>query len=359
MSFARQAVTMRRGPSFACWCSLAFSMVLSFASHNLMAFQGQPMSQPTNEEEPVGFFNLPMPTAGGQQFWTDFVHRGGWRIQQNSETGHFRLLDGSNIRHAWGNLAHCKQVLRQLETAGKVVPEKGRVVILLHGLIRTSNSMQPMAKFLQQHEFATINLQYASSRKQVEDHAAALHSVIEHLDPQVTDIYFVAHSLGNIVTRRYLGDHHDAQTGRQGDPRIRRMVMLGPPNQGSRVARLLNNSVLFHTIAGKSGAQLSHSWEKLESTLATPSFEFGIIAGGQATDQEWSNFVLKGKDDYTVSVEETKLAGAADFLVRPLWHSNMMKQQSVFDATLNFFDEGYFVSESEKQPLNAESNSGR
>ena len=209
-----------------------------------------------------------------------------------------------------------------------------------------------LSDYLHKHgDFTPINFQYASTRQNIGEHAAALKSVVEGLGPHVTEINFVGHSLGNIVVRRYLGDNTDPQTGRQGDPRIKRMVMLGPPNQGSRMARILKTSFLFQTIAGVSGSELSQSWDKLEPTLATPAFEFGIIAGGQESREDFSNFVLKGKDDFTVSVEEAKLAGANDFLVRPLFHSTMMQEPEVLRASLNFLQNGWFVSRQTRSPL--------
>ena len=304
---------------------------------------------PVNEK-PEGFPNLSVRTGGGMQFWTDLRNVSGWRIQQNSETGHCRLIDPSLVRRAWGNFAHCEQSLQQRVQTGKVVRPAGQVVILLHGLVRTRNSMQVMEKHLQGQGFTTVNFGYASSRKQVKEHAVALKSVIDGLGNQVTDIYFVAHSLGNIVIRKYLYDTANPQTNRNGDPRIRRIVMLGAPNQGSKVARTFKNSYLFQTIAGKCGDQLGRDWEQLAKQLTTPTAEFGIIAGGQQ-NENYSNFLLEGKDDYTVSVEETKLAGASDFLVHPLLHGTMMNQPIVLEATTRFFREGCFVSPDKRTPL--------
>lgn len=309
-------------------------------------------SQDQDDDKPVGYFNLKTKTFGGQQFWTDVRYVGGWRIQNNSETKHFRLIDSKNVRHAWGNRLHCDQVLDQAIVDGKVKYCRGPMVIVLHGLIRTSKSMRQLADYLQENGgFETLNFEYASTRKKVGEHALALKSVIDGLGPEVTEIYLVGHSLGNLVVRRYLADNTDEQTGCQGDPRIKRAVMIGPPNQGSRMARLLKSSRLFQTFAGASGSQLSSTWEELAPTLATPKFEFGIIAGGQDSSGDLSNFVLNGKDDFTVSVEETKLEGARDFLVRPLFHSTMMNQPDVIQATFKFLKNGFFVSESDRVPL--------
>ncbi|MDA7929143.1 alpha/beta hydrolase [Mariniblastus sp.] len=294
--------------------------------------------------------NWQLKTLGGMQFWTDVKHSNGWRIQQNSETGHFRLIDPNAVRFAFGSRQQCDAAFSEIALEEKIRPLKGRIVILLHGLMRTNASMAPLGEHLRKNGgFEIVNFQYASTRKRVEDHAKALSQVIDNLGSEVTEINFVGHSLGNIVVRRYLGDQ--ATTDQPVDQRIKRMVMLGPPNQGSRMARLLKSSLSFKVIAGASGAELSNSWRQLEPTLATPEFEFAIIAGGQTDKSKLNNVLLTGKDDFTVSVEETKLIGANDFQVRPLIHTTMMKDKRVFQDTLRFFENGYFRSESTRNPL--------
>lgn len=305
----------------------------------------------SNAEQAQGYPNLKFKTLGGAQFWTDVRYAGNWRIQQNSETHHHRLLNQNSVRMAWGNRLHCDRKLDQAIAKRQTQICSGKLVIVLHGLIRTNGSMAKMAKFLSDQGYSTINFQYASTRRSVGEHAAALRSVIDNLGPEVTEIYFVGHSLGNIVVRRYLGDTQNQATGAQGDPRIKRIVMIGPPNQGSAMAQMLKKSFLFDKIAGVSGAELSRGWEALAPTLATPKVEFGIIAGGQATEKNLSNFMLQGPDDFTVSLEEAKLVGAHDLLVRPLLHSTMMQKPLTLEATHRFFQNGYFVSPQERNPI--------
>ena len=295
-------------------------------------------------------YRLPGLTGGGNQFWTDWRNVSDWRIQQNSETDHCRLLDPSDVRRAWGDYAHCQQVLDKKLAAGEITQPTGQVVILLHGLARTSKSMTTMQQFLNEQGYTTINFGYASSRKGIADHAQALRFLINGLSTEVTDIHFVAHSLGNLVIRRYLHDTLDQDTRLQGDSRIRRIVMLGAPNQGSHAARTLGSNQLFRAITGKCGDQLARDWDSIASTLATPIMEFGVIAGGQSNESLGNPFI-PGKDDYTVSVEETKLAGASDFLVRPLLHGTMMNHPDVLSATHRFFQSGYFVSEETRTPI--------
>lgn len=350
--------------STAAWAVLAQLVLLAVGHAHAMPIQQsleraservEEMNQSPEDQGPqraIGYPNLKARTFGGSQFWTDLRNVSDWRIQVNSETGHHRLIDPKNVRNGWGNLLHCHQLLDQKIVEGTVPLRQGKVVILLHGLMRTRTSMQPLANDLRDRfGYAVVNFQYASTRKKVGDHAAALKALIAGLGPNVNEIYLVGHSLGNLVVRRYLGDNQDPATGQQGDSRIKRMVMIGPPNQGSKMARVLKASFLFQTIAGASGSELSRSWEKLEPTLATPKFEFGIIAGGQESEQNLSNYILKGKDDFTVSVEEAKLVGARDFLVRPLFHSTMMRQPEVFKAVAEFFEHGHFVSDQARHPI--------
>ena len=305
--------------------------------------------QDSKNTVPVDSLGLKWKTLGGKQFWTDVHHCGGWRIQKNAMANYCRLLDKSNVQHVCGTLDACHNELDQLIAKGDVQQVSGRVVIVLHGLIRTSNSMRLLGQHLAKNsELTAVNFEYASTRRPTAEHAKALAQVVDSLGDQVTEINFVGHSLGNIVVRHYIADQLAA--GKL-DARFKRMVMIGPPNQGSKMARVLRKSFLFKVIGGSSGAELGYRWDELEPRLATPPFEFGIIAGGQSENQKLSNFVLSGKDDFTVSVEETKLSGAADFMVRPLVHSNMMRKKVTLDATLSFFEHGYFVSADSRNPI--------
>lgn len=312
--------------------------------------QGQPDNQ-VADEKPVGYWNLTTKTMGGRQFWTDVRHLDGWRIQFNHMTGHCRVLDPDDYRQAWGNLAHCDLKLNLIATDKQLRPYSGKVVILLHGLVRSHASMIPLRDHLRENGYQVVNFQYASSRATIGDHATALARIIDQLGDEVTEINFVGHSLGNLVVRHYLHNTRNELTGAEGDSRINRMVMLGPPNQGSRMARVMKYSAVFNLVTGSSGTQLSTAWERLEPQLSRPRFQFGILAGGQAADSDLSNPLLSGKDDFTVSVEETKLAGAHDFVVRPWNHTGMMKDPEAIELTLRFLQNGFFHDEARRQPI--------
>lgn len=315
---------------------------------------GRHDSETESPTESRSNYNWKVATLGGTQYWTDVHVYGDWRIQHNSYWGHHRLIDDKNVRQAWGTKKACQTELDARIKNGKVKAYSGKVVIVLHGLCRSWKSMNPMAEHLKSSGYQVINFRYASSREEVAVHASRLRSVINGLPSGVTEINFVAHSLGNIVIRHYVADCNQSKS-MDVDPRINRMVMLGPPNQGSRMARLLKNSVAFKLVTGASGAQLSTGFKELEKDLATPAFQFGIVAGNRGDeDSPWGNILLPGPDDFTVSTQETMLAGATDFLVRPLLHTTMMNQEEVLESTTRFLESGHFVSADKVNPIEAQ-----
>ena len=297
--------------------------------------------------EPMTHWNLPTWTMGGKQFWTDYRHFHGYRIQKNAVTGHHRLLSPSNTRLAWGNLQGCQQRLGEIAEDKDLQPVRGHVVIVLHGLTRARSSMQSLSKYLAEHTDAhVINVSYASGRDGIEGHTAALASVIEHL-PEAQSIDFVGHSMGNIIVRYYLGT-------RGHDPRFRRMVMLAPPNHGSQLATWLKKNLLFKTVTGSAGQQMGATWEEIHDSLATPEFEFAIIAGAPGQRGGLSNPLIKGDNDLIVSVNETRLAGASDFWQGELWHGTMMYNRDVQQAVTRFLNDGYLIDADKKQPVTSD-----
>lgn len=335
---------------------LAASIAVAFLT---LGGQGA-FSAETSEDEPLEtqsspqpLAGVPVPTMGGMQFWADelFFHR--WRIQRNVNDGDCRLLDGNYLRHASGTYPQCLAKLNEIRDQRDLPAMLGRAVVVLHGLGRTRNSMFLLARHLERSgDYTVFNVGYPSTRQSVSQHAAALAKIIANLHG-IEEIHFVGHSLGNIVMRHYLAGQPDEPGGGGPDPRIKRFVMLGPPNHGSIAASDLAENPVFAAVTGKTGQQLGREWAWLETDLATPRCQFGIIAGGRGNEQGF-NPLLPGDDDAVVTVESARLAGAADFLVVPVLHTLLITNRSVLKYTLNFLDHGYFISPEERQPLGKE-----
>ncbi len=298
-----------------------------------------------DKEPPKGNLNIKFPTVGGTQVWSDQRVQGDWRIQKNVVTGHYRFLDNNNVRHTWGSLEPCEVAFTKAVKAGKIPRLKREAVVIMHGLVRTRNSMAGLSRRVGEAnpDWSVMSVSYPSAQQTVEQHAIALRRIITRFEG-VERVHFVGHSLGNLVIRRYL---FDLQKKPARLPKTGRIVMLAPPNQGSRLAELFENDAIFRSIWGTSGAEIAE-WKRLSKTLAVPQTQFAIIAGGR---QSKGSPLITGKDDWVVSVEETKLAGAHDFVVLPVLHSTMMDNSKVQQATMRFLRTGKLRENAPRQPI--------
>ncbi|MEJ7593163.1 MAG: alpha/beta fold hydrolase, partial [Planctomycetaceae bacterium] len=289
------------------------------------------------------------PTLGGMQFWGDICYFQGFRIQQHVFTGHFRLLDKSNRRFQSGTIEDCRKTLDRIRAANNFKPDTGHAVIYLHGIGRTSRSMRPILNAMPTDGFVHVPFEYPSTRVPIEHAAGYLHSLIESLT-DVSRISFVVHSMGGLIVRRYLKDHSD--------PRIHRMVMLGTPNSGAELADMLRRNVIFRTVYGPASQELVTDPKGTIGTLPTPTFEFGVIAGGKGDDRGF-NPLLPGDDDGTVTLSSARLAGASDFLRIPKIHSLLMSDDTAIAATICFLEHGRFSMEHDPAPILRETTACR
>jgi pimeloyl-ACP methyl ester carboxylesterase len=289
----------------------------------------------TDENSSVPRFNIPTKTAGGTQVWTDHCYRAGYRIQEHSLTGHFRMLDPGNIRRAWGTYGQCVAALDKTIPAKSNTQNPSHVAVLLHGLMRTSHSMKPLELALRKEKLDdVIRFQYASTRKSIDDHAKALRQVLED-QPSNTQFSFAGHSMGNIVVRRLIGELQADGDPANILPRCQSMVMLGPPNQGASISRRLAPTGLYGIVTGKGGMELGPEWNEFVKKLATPPFPFAIVAGDVSANIV-SNPLVDGDGDFVVSLDEAKLEGCKEFHTLPVLHSFLMNDPRAVDFAVNF-----------------------
>ncbi|WLQ12409.1 alpha/beta fold hydrolase [Hahella aquimaris] len=208
-------------------------------------------------------------------------------------------------------------------------------VALLHGLARTSRSLNTMQRYLDAQGFDTFNLNYPSTRHSLES-LATQHiypALLNHFGAHSSPIHFVTHSMGGILVRVLNALKPDIPIGR--------VVMLSPPNQGSEVVDKLGKLALFQLINGPAGGQLDTANNGLLQKLGSPDFECGVITGDRSVNPLLS-LMIKGPNDGKVSVERAKLTGMRDFLVLPASHPFIMRNQTALEHTLHFLREGRF-----------------
>jgi len=207
-------------------------------------------------------------------------------------------------------------------------------VILLHGLARTNSSMSVLEERLVEQGYHVINDGYPSRDAAIEDLAEIAISPALEKCADFNEINFVTHSLGGILVRQYLSQHNI--------PKLKHVVMLGPPNQGSEIVDKLNNVPGFHFVNGDAGLQLGTGELSVPNKLGPANFDVGIIAGTQSINLILSTFI-PGTDDGKVSTESTKLEGMNDHIEMATTHPFMMKNEKVLEQVTYYLSNGQFL----------------
>ena len=151
--------------------------------------------------------------------------------------------------------------------------------------------------------------------------------------PQDMEVNFITHSLGGILVRQYLSENEIDN--------LNRVVMLGPPNQGSEVVDKLGEMPGFYFLNGDAGLQLGTSELSVPNSLGKANFEVGIIAGTKSINLILSS-LIPDTDDGKVSIESTKLEGMNDHIEMPVTHPFMMKNDDVIVQVIHYLKHGRF-----------------
>ena len=209
-------------------------------------------------------------------------------------------------------------------------------VILLHGIGRGSGSMGRLEQALRDAGYRTLNLDYPGRRADL----AALAGHVQEasgrwIDSVEGDVHVVTHSMGGLVARAFITRYRPGHLGR--------VVMFAPPNQGSEIADLLEDTPPFRRIFGPAGAQLTTRRPDTMVRLLGPiDYPLGIIAGDRAIDPLGWAFLPKPNDG-KVTVANTKIDGMTDHMTLPVTHTFIMRDAAAIAACLGFVRDGRFA----------------
>ena len=212
-------------------------------------------------------------------------------------------------------------------------------VVLLHGLARTSNSMNELETKLTNEGYFVVNVNYPSRTKGILElsEIAVNDGLNQCSKANSSPVNYVTHSLGGILVRQFYKNHQPSN--------VNRVVMLGPPNNGSEVVDNLKNAPGYDLINGPAGMELGTSDTDIPKTLGPVNFELGVIAGTQSINLILSTF-LPNPNDGKVSVESTKVEGMCGFITLPVTHPFLMTNDKVISEVIYFLRNGVFISKS-------------
>lgn len=201
-------------------------------------------------------------------------------------------------------------------------------VILIHGLTGNRWVLGPLNRFLLQQDYRPMRWCYRSVGNSVMGHARRLKEFLEREADSSEPLHFVTHSMGGIILRAVLAEMNWQRPGR--------LVMLAPPNHGSRVAALASRC--FHYLC-PALSDISTSPDSLVHRLPTVgSLDTGVIAGTQ---------------DVLVHLESTFLANQADHVLVSCGHNRILYHQEVRQEVLHFLKNGRFTEGARRVPATA------
>lgn len=193
-------------------------------------------------------------------------------------------------------------------------------VVLIHGIASTKYFLLPLAQRLRRDGFDPQLYGYFSLLGSIRDlgaqFARKLHRLAER-NPDQT-IHVVAHSMGSIVTRCALLDGMPDSLGR--------IVMIGPPNRGSHVARQLTPRLGW---ISPTLTELSDTPESFVNALprSVGSHEVGIVTA---------------EHDYMVPAGSTLLDDHADEITLPSLHTSILWRTKTAEHVASFLRTGRF-----------------
>lgn len=207
-------------------------------------------------------------------------------------------------------------------------------VILLHGIWMRGITMLPLARRLRAAGFSVETIDYPSVVGAWTDTAARLCRHWHGLAGNT--VHVVGHSLGGMLAAQVAEEQKELPRGR--------LVCLGSPLNGSAAASRLLRLPGGRWLMGQSAPVLDRGLAKWSGTRP-----LGIIAGNKPLGLGGLIGGLPRPHDGTVSVEETRLAGADAHVIVETSHTGLLFSAEVAALTASFLREGRFVAASEAE----------
>ncbi len=213
------------------------------------------------------------------------------------------------------------------------MPDKTVPVVLVHGILAKRSVFWKMELRFERDGYTCYNYGYPSVKKTIEEHGQDFAAWVDSTLGD-REFYLISHSMGNLVCREAFAGHPDLK--------IKRWVMLAPPNRGAQVADIWSNIRLYEWITRTPGQELRYSLADHFRNMPPPDCEFGIIAGG-LQDGKGYNPLLDGDNDGEVRVSETYLDGALDHIILQHMHTSLLMFQDTYLQILHFLATGKFL----------------
>jgi pimeloyl-ACP methyl ester carboxylesterase len=203
-------------------------------------------------------------------------------------------------------------------------------VVVAHGLWMTGAETWLLRRRLARQGFVPYLFRYHTVGEGLAANADAMAEFIRNLAER--PVHIVGYSLGGVVALEMMQRHGISGVGR--------VVCVGSPLKGSATGRMLVGKLGGKRLVGKSILELNARgglgpWQH-------SSVEVGVIAGSLPAGIGRAIGALGRASDGTVAVDETRLQGAADHVVRPQTHTSLLFSAAVAADIVHFLKHGRF-----------------
>lgn len=218
---------------------------------------------------------------------------------------------------------------------GDGAPPSREGVIVLHGIFRNSANMGFVQLLLNEAGYDVLNIDYPSRTLPITALANGIADDVASFAKDYDRVHFVGHSMGGLMTRAVLKERPLPNTGR--------VVMMGTPNHGSRIADVYQHVKPMMRLMGPALLDLRTTEDFDGKYGRLEGIETGIIAGTRVIDHVNSWPIRKAPHDGKVTVASTHLAGEADHITLPAAHELMPVNSRVIRQAIAFLRTGRFV----------------
>lgn len=198
--------------------------------------------------------------------------------------------------------------------------------MLIHGQGRSPLSMGVLGWRLSRKQYTVHYFGYASFFQTFE---SITQRFVQAIRDSIGDEPYaiVSHSLGGIIARSALPALADNPP--------QHLVMLAPPNQPARIAKLMRSSAVYRWITWDCGQKLAD--DDFYVSLPVPAVPTTIIAGTKPVGGVWQKAIF-GSDadvnDGILSMDETQLGDDFEVVAVPSRHGFIMNSREATDIVL-------------------------
>ncbi len=274
-------------------------------------------------------------TLGGTQFWRDRLVVDDHRIQQHVRFGRVRVLDPYDRRLHTGT-TYSAALAAFTKAVGTSHQRGDHLVVLLHGYGgKATPRMVPLRDAVRAAGFVAEVVQYPSFFRTVDELASSITDLVAASAAHhrgIKQVSLVAFSLGGLVASAVMAK----LALRKGTPRLGRLVTVGTPHLGSRIA----NFTKWLTFIG--GPNITELVVRDRRELAVLQVPLGVVAG-RGFINGWVLLGLLGDGDGVVELESALGVGAADSLmVNGVKHTRLPAHSEVVEGVVRFLKTGQF-----------------